>query len=137
MDLKLFMVIFQKYQSLFGEVERLESEVIPRADENLKLTMDAFRSGRLDFARVIEAKKILFQSKLAFIDADIELQKTLVEIDGLQLTGALNPTEVGTALQSTPGLGGNGTRGTLLQQLEGQKNSSTRNLPGAVQGGDF
>ena len=128
---------FQRYQSLFGEVERLESEVIPRADENLKLTMEAFRAGRLDFARVIEAKKILYQSKLACIEADIELQKSLIEIEGLQLTGGLNPTEVGTALQSTPGLGGNGTRGTLLQQLESQKNSSTRNLPGAVQGGDF
>ncbi len=128
---------FQRYQSLYGEVERLESEVIPRAEENLKLTSEAFRAGRLDFARVIETKKTLVQSKLAHIEAVNELQKTLIEIDGLQLTGALNPTEVGTALQSTPGLGGAGTRGTLLQQLDGQKNSSPRNLPGAVQAGDF
>ena len=128
---------FQRYQSLHAEQIRLKTYVIPRADEYLKLTAEAHRAGRLDFARLLESKKLLFQSKLSLVDTTYELHKTLVEIDGLQLTGGLNPTEVGTALQSSPGFTGNGTRGVLMQQLDSQKNSSSRNLPGAIQAGDF
>ena len=91
----------------------------------------------MDFQRVIDARRLLYQSKLARIEALSELQKTLVEIDGLQLTGGLNPTEVGTALQSSSSSTANGARSILSQQLQGSQGSTTRNLPGAIQAGDF
>jgi hypothetical protein len=59
-----------------------------------------------------------------------------VEIEGLQLTGGLNPTEIGTALQTPMGGGGGaGARSVLLQQLQQQEGGGSRRLPGAVQGG--
>lgn len=124
---------FRRYSSLRSDATRLRDEVLPRAAENLELTTEAYRLGRMDFLHVVDARRTYFQSKTAEIDALTELHKTVVEIDGLQLSGGLNPTEVGTALQTTPGAGGTGTRGVLLQQLEQQRGTGARNLPGAIQ----
>ena len=127
----------RQYKSLQHESKRIELDVLPRATQNLDLTTEAFKAGRMDFQRVIAARRLLYQSKLARIEALSELQKTLVEIDGLQLTGGLNPTEVGTALQTSATSTANGARSILSQQLQGSQGSTTRNLPGAIQAGDF
>jgi hypothetical protein len=58
----------------------------------------------------------------------LEVRKVVTEIDGLLLTGALNPAELGTALQGS-GLRQQG----LLSQV---RESSTRSvLPAAIQAG--
>lgn len=126
----------RQYKSLQNEQKRLQSEILPRASENLELTTAAYKAGRLDFQRVVDARTLLYQSKLAAIEARAELQKVFIEIDGLQLTGALNPTEVGTALQSTA-TSTNGARSILSQQLQNASSTTNRNLPGAIQAGDF
>ena len=56
------------------------------------------------------------------------MRKVVTEIDGLLLTGALNPAELGTALQG-PGLRQQG----LLNQLQDRSTQSI--LPAAVQAG--
>jgi cobalt-zinc-cadmium efflux system outer membrane protein len=127
---------FRQYLALRAQAERLRKEVRPRARENLDLTTQGYRLGRFDFLRVLTARQTYFQASLAYIDALTELHKVVVEIEGLQLTGGLNPTEVGTALQTTPGAGTTGTRGVLLQQLQEQRGAASRNLPGAVQAGE-
>lgn len=126
---------FRQFNSLRDEVARLQRDVLPRAEENLKLTTEAYRLGRMDFLRVVDARRTYFEAKLAEIDTLTELHKTVVEIEGLQLTGGLNPTEVGTALQSTSG-GRTGQRGVLSQQLQQQRGASNRNLPGVIQAGE-
>jgi cobalt-zinc-cadmium efflux system outer membrane protein len=127
---------FRQYQSLRSQAERLREEILPRARENLDLTTRAYRLGRFDFLRVLNARQTYFQTRLAYIDALTELHKVVIEIKGLQLTGGLNPTEVGTALQTTPGAGTAGLRGVLLQQLQEQRGAGSRNLPGALQAGE-
>jgi cobalt-zinc-cadmium efflux system outer membrane protein len=127
---------FRQYSSLQSESARIEKELLPLAKENLELTSEAYRQGRMDFLRVVDARKTYFQSRMSQIETLTELHKVIVEIEGLQLTGGLNPTEVGTALQTTSGMSGGGARSTLLQQLDSQRNNSNRNLPGAIQAGD-
>ncbi len=129
-------VALRQYKSLQNESRRLQTEILPKAEENFELVIVAYKAGRMDFQRVIDARKLLFQSKIAQIEAVAEMQKTFVEIDGLQLTGALNPTEVGTALQSTA-TSSNGARSMLSQQIQTSTNTANRNLPGALQAGDF
>jgi cobalt-zinc-cadmium efflux system outer membrane protein len=129
-------VSFRQYASLRNQAEQLEKDILPQAKENLELTTQAYRLGRFDFLRVLNARQTYFQANLAHIDALTELHKVVVEIRGLQLTGGLNPTEVGTALQTTPGAGTTGMRGVLLQQLREQHGMGSRNLPGAVQAGE-
>jgi cobalt-zinc-cadmium efflux system outer membrane protein len=127
---------FRSYLTLRAQAQRLEQEILPMAKENLDLTTQGYRAGRLDFQRVLTARQSYFQARLAHIDILTELHKVVVEIEGLQLTGGLNPTEVGTALQTTPGAGTTGQRGVLLQQLQEQRGGPSRNLPGAIQGGE-
>jgi hypothetical protein len=114
---------------------RLHQEILPKSKENLDLTTQAYAQGQFDFPRVLLARQTYFQTNMAYLDALTELHKVAVEIDGLLLTGGLNPTEVGTALQAQGGAGTTGMRGVLLQQLQEQQSGASRNLPGAVQGG--
>lgn len=129
-------VALRQYKSLQRGRQRLQLEILPKAEENLDLVTAAYKAGRMDFQRVVDARKFLFQAKMAKIETIADLQKTFVEIDGLQLSGALNPTEVGTAFQSTA-TSSNGARSILSQQIQSSTNSTNRNLPGALQGGDF
>ena len=64
-------------------------------------------------------------------EALVEARRAAVEINGLLLTGALNPAEVGTALQSQPGAT---QRRAVLNQLQ-QEGNSSRMLPAALQTG--
>lgn len=129
-------VTLRQYKSLQQESRRLQIEILPKAEENLELVTVAYKAGRMDFQRVVDARKLLFNSKIARVEAVAEMQKTFVEIDGLQLTGALNPTEVGTALQSTA-TSSNGARSILSQQIQTSTNANNRNLPGALQAEGF
>jgi cobalt-zinc-cadmium efflux system outer membrane protein len=124
---------FRQYQSLRHQADQLKKEILPRAKENLDLTLAGYKAGRFDFSRVLTARQLYFQSNLTYIDSLTELRKTATEIDGLQLTGGLNPAEVGTALQATPGAGTTGTRSILLQQLQEQRGGGSQTRPGALQ----
>ncbi len=128
---------FRQYFSLRSQAERLQKEILPRAKENLDLTTEAYKLGRFDFQRVLTARQTYFQTRLAVIDTLTELHKILIEIKGLQLTGGLNPTEVGAALQvQAGGAGPAGARNVLLQQLQEQRGGGSRTLPGAIQAGE-
>lgn len=126
---------FRSYRTLRTQVERLRKEILPRAKESLDLTMQGYKLARFDILRVLTARQSYAQARLGYIDALTELRKVLVEIEGLQLTGGLNPTEVGTALQTGPGAVP-GLRRVILQLLQEQRRGTTVNLPGAVQAGD-
>jgi cobalt-zinc-cadmium efflux system outer membrane protein len=129
-------VSFRSYLTLRTQAERLRTEVLPRARENLDLTTEGYKLRRLDFPRLQSARQMYAQAKLGYIDAMTELHKVLVEIRGLQLTGGLNPTEVGTALQTGPGAATSGLRGVILQLLQEQRRGITGTLPPAVQAGE-
>ncbi len=122
---------YRQYQSLRHQAEQLKKEILPRAKENLDLTVQGYKVGRFDFSRVLTARQLYFQSNLTYVDSLTEFRKTAIEIAGLQLTGGLNPAEAGTALQATSGQ--TGTRSILLQQLQEQRNSSSQVRPGAIQ----
>jgi outer membrane protein, heavy metal efflux system len=125
---------FQQYLSARSQVERLQKEILPLTKENLDLTTKAYKAGQLDFARVLSARQSYFETHMAYIDALTSLHTSANTIEGLELTGGLNPTEIGAALQAAPGAGGTATsRNVLLQQLQAESRA-TRVLPGAVQG---
>lgn len=128
----LLAISFRNYRSFRARAERLQKDVLPQAKENLDLTTQGYKLGRLDFLHVQNARRMYFQANLEYIDALTELHKVVVEIEGLQLTGGLNPTEVGVALQAMPGVP-TGVRGVLLQLLQQGRTGAMQNLPGAVQ----
>jgi cobalt-zinc-cadmium efflux system outer membrane protein len=129
-------VSFRQYLTLRSQADRLQKEVLPKARENLELTTEGYKAGTFDFQRELTARQTYFHARLAVIDALTELHKVLIEIKGLQLTGGLNPTEVGAALQMQGGAGPAGARNVLLQQLQEQRGGGSRTLPGAIQAGE-
>lgn len=123
---------FNQYLSAKNQAEQLRREILPRAKESLELTVEGHKLGEFDMASLLNARQKFFDATLAYVDALTAAHKVAIEIDGLQLTGGLNPTEIGTALQSQ-GAGG-GPRSVLLQQLQQQGLQGSQLLPGAIQG---
>ena len=119
---------FQRYDTARTQVETLRDEILPDAKESLDVTIAGYKSGEISILQVMAARQTYFQNSLAYIQAWTEVRKVVTEIDGLLLTGALNPAELGTALQGT-GLRQSG----LLNQL--RENSTKTILPAAIQTG--
>ena len=92
---------YRQYQSLRNQAQQLKVEILPRAKENLDLTVQGYKVGRFDFSRVLTARQLYFQSNLTYIDSLTEFRNTAIEIAGLQLTGGLNPAEAGTGRQES------------------------------------
>lgn len=124
---------FQQYASARNQVDHLR-EILPLTEENIRLTTQAFRTGQagFDFMRVRDAEQLYYQTRTSYIDALTAVRKVAIEIAGLQLTGGLNPTEIGTALQATPGVP-SGLGGVLLQFSQQEAGGVGRTLPGALQ----
>ena len=125
---------FNQYLSARNQAQQLRRELLPRARENLELIIHGRKLGEFDQASVLNARQQYFDASLAYVDALTAVHKAAIEIDGLELTGGLNPTEIGTALQHQ-GAGGAGARSVLLQQLKQQGLQGSQLLPGSIQGG--
>ena len=122
---------FRRYRTARDQVTSLRDEILPDAKETVQLTSDGYSQGEFGILDVLSARQTFFEGSIAYVEALTELQKVTTEINGLQLTGGLNPAEVGTALQ---GAGGSVSRQrAALSKL--QESTSKRLLPAALQTG--
>jgi len=121
---------FQKYETLRQQWEQVTHEILPDVEANQRLVTAGFRGGEMNMLQLLTAQEAYFTARLTQLEALVELRKSEVEIDGLLLTGGLNPAALGTALQSQPG---SGPRQGLLNQL--REDSSPQILPPAFQAG--
>jgi len=119
---------FWRYTTAKASAEQIHTSILPDAEESLTITITAYRAGEANFLSVLTAQRTLFESRVAYADALAEAHRAHAEIDGLLLTGALNPAELGTALQAQPG---QSQRRAILQQLESGSNKNL--LPAAIQ----
>lgn len=123
-------ITFQRYETLRRQLEQLAKEIMPDVEANQRLVAAGFRGGEMSMLQLLNAQEAYFTTRLTQLEALVELRKTEAEIDGLLLTGGLNPAALGTALQSQPGAG---PRQGLLNQL--REDSSRQILPPAFQAG--
>ena len=119
---------FRRYKTSLRQAERLREAILPDAKENLKLSTQLFEGGQSAFAPVLAAQQSYFRSEVAYVEALTELHKVSTEIQGLQLTGGLNPAAIGSAIQNQMG-GGAQRQRALLNDL--QENGSKQLLPAA------
>ena len=119
---------FRRYQTSLRQTQRLKQSILPNAEENLSLCQQLFSKGQTAFAPVLAAQQSYFKSKVAYVEAQTELHKVVTEIQGLQLTGGLNPAAIGSAIQIQAG-GGAQRQRALLNEL--QDNNSKQLLPAA------
>ncbi len=119
---------FRRYQTNLRQAERLKQSIIPNTEENLKLATQLHTAGETAFTPVLAAQQAYFESQVAYVEALTELHKVSTEIQGLQLTGGLNPAAIGSAIQNQPG-GASQRQRALLKEV--QDRASKQLLPAA------
>lgn len=121
-----FTTSFASYRNGRRDVNRLEKEVLPRAKENLELTTQGYKLKQFDVMRVLAAQQTYLDLRMKRIDALLEMQRAKVELEGLQLTGGLNPATIGAAIQGGGGEAESQRRGVLQNLLQQQQGGALR-----------
>ena len=119
---------FRRYRTSLRQTERLKQTIVPSAEENWLLTKQLYTAGETAFVPVLVAQQTYFESQLAYVEALTELHKVVTEINGLQLTGGLNPAAIGSAIQNQPG-GSSQRQRALLNEV--QDRAAKQLLPAA------
>lgn len=96
---------YRRYLIARNQVDRYREEILPKAQRNLDLTTQAYQAGEFDFLRVLTARQTLFQSNVEYIDSLINLRQSLVELQGLLLTGGLSDPADDTVNPGGEGVG--------------------------------
>ena len=119
---------FRRYKTSLRQTERLKQGILPNTEENLKLATQLHTAGETAFTPVLQAQQAYFESQVAYVEALTEVHKVATEIQGLQLTGGLNPAAIGSAIQNQPG-GTSQRQRALLKEV--QDRASKQLLPAA------
>jgi outer membrane protein, heavy metal efflux system len=120
---------YRRHQAAQYQVERLRHDILPDAKENFDLVTTGQKQGEFTLFQVLLARHTYSQSQLTYVEALTELQKVNVELSGLLLTGGLNPSSLGAAIQMQTG--GAGRQRALINQI--QESTSKQLLPPALQ----
>jgi len=99
--------VSQEYDAAKIAVLKYEREILPKAEETLKLSDNAYQAGELNFLQMLIVRTTYFESNLQSINAIRRLAQAQVSIDGLLLNGGLDKTTGYTA-------GSGGLRGQTL-----------------------
>ena len=85
------------FDSAAATVRRYQDEILPRAEQTLRLSEQAYAAGEFDFLQVLIVRRTFFESNLIHVQALGELAQAHAQVDGILLTGALDATVEFTA----------------------------------------
>ena len=83
--------VYEEYQDSLALVEAYRVDVLPPAQEAYDLYLASFRQMAAAYPQVLIAQRNLFQLREDYIEALVNVQRGVVEIRGLLLTGGLDP----------------------------------------------
>ncbi len=101
--------VSRAYDSSLVAVEQYTSDILPNAEEGLKLAELAYKAGETSFVQVLIARRTYFDTNLQFIVSQQQLAQARARVDGFVLTGALDAVVDNSGDDSLRGL-------TLSQQ---------------------
>lgn len=116
-----FTLSFANYRNGRNDVIRLKQEIIPRAKKNLDLTTEGYKLKQFDLMRVLAARQTYLDMRMKYVDALLEMHRAAIELQGLQLTGGLNPATIGAAIQGGGEAETQRRRGVLQNLLQQQQ----------------
>jgi cobalt-zinc-cadmium efflux system outer membrane protein len=83
------------HQSLVS-VNQYASTILPKSQESMNLSEQAYIAGEFDFLRVLVARRTYFETNLSYVQARADLAIANARIEGLLLSGGLTaPVEYG------------------------------------------
>ena len=80
---------YRRYSIARNQVEVYRDDILPKAEQNLELATAAYGAGAFDFLRVLTARQTMFETRVEYVASLTNLQQSLVELEGLLLTGGL------------------------------------------------
>ena len=119
------------YTQAKNRVQHLQNEILPRLTKSLELVIAGYERQELSFLEVLSAQQAHSQTSIEHATALHDARRLAVQIEGLQLTGGLNPAVIGTAIQESSG---SDSRLRAVQaELEKQQGAAVKNFaPAAV-----
>jgi cobalt-zinc-cadmium efflux system outer membrane protein len=100
--------VAQEFDSAAVTVRRYDEQILPKAQEMLDLSEQAYAAGEYNFLQILIARRIFFETNLDYVQALSELAQSNATVNGFLLTGGLMPTSEFT--------GDDGLRGEALSQ---------------------
>ncbi len=85
--------VFEQYATAHGQVERYQSQILPNAEESLKLVSSGYRQGEFNYLMLLTAQRTYFQTHLAYLDALRDLRAAGVTIEGNLLGDSLQTAD--------------------------------------------
>jgi cobalt-zinc-cadmium efflux system outer membrane protein len=73
------------YSAAMKEADLYKREILPRAEETYKLSLEAFKGGQFEYLRVIQAQRSVAEAKLEYNRALGDAWKAAAELSGLLL----------------------------------------------------
>lgn len=87
--------VFEQYNNARFQVEKYQRNILPSAEESLKLTSSGYRQGEYSYLAVLTAQRTFFQTNLAYLDALRELRAATTAIEGNLLSDSLQADVIG------------------------------------------
>jgi outer membrane protein, heavy metal efflux system len=85
--------VFEQYSTARQLVEKYHSDMLPNAQESLKLVSSGYRQGEYNYLMLLTAQRTYFQTNIAYLDALRDLRVAGVAIEGNLLGDSLQSTE--------------------------------------------
>jgi len=82
----------QDYESAAAAVEQYRQMILPKAEETLKLSEEAYAAGEFGFLQVLVARRTYFESNLEYVISQSNLAQAEAYLLGLALSGGLSDT---------------------------------------------
>jgi len=76
---------YQAYSAARERAERFRREIIPRAEETYKLSLEAFKGGQFEYLRVIAAQRVTAEARLELNKSLSEAWRAAAQLSGLLL----------------------------------------------------
>ena len=86
---KQLAVKYGAYQNAQKRLERISVRIVPKAEEVVRIALEAYEAGELGMADVLNAQRSLLKAVLGELDARQQLRTSHVEIEGYLLADGL------------------------------------------------
>ena len=96
--------VSRDYDSSRAAVTKYSGDILPNADESLKLAEAAYRAGATSFVQVLVARRTYFDTNLQYIASQSQLAQARAKVNGYVLTGALDAVQDNSGDDSLRGL---------------------------------
>ncbi|MHB1038206.1 MAG: TolC family protein [Pirellulales bacterium] len=85
--------VFEQYATARQQVGKYHDNILPNAEESLKLVSSGYRQGEFSYLVLLTAQRTFFQTNLAYLDALRDLRSAGVAIEGNLLGDSLQTAE--------------------------------------------